>query len=60
MKDGVELFVSEDLRDLIGSAKIDIVHRDLLCDRRNIRALDLRIVKIVKIVEDRDTVSVSE
>jgi len=36
------------------------VNRDLVCDGRNVVALDLRIVKVIEIVEDRDVMSISE
>ena len=57
MRDHIEFFSPEYLRDFLAVAKIDIVHCDIFRDRGNIRALDLRIVKIVEIIEDRDVMS---
>ena len=60
MKNDVELFLSKHIRDFRPVAKIAIVHGDVLLNPGNIRALDLRIIKIVKIVEDRDVMSIPE
>src|ERR1700730_11768055 len=50
MKNRAELFLTENIRDFFAITKIDIVNGDVFGDRRNVRAFDLRIVKIVEIV----------
>ncbi len=60
MENRVEFFFSKHIRDLFAIPKIDIVQTNVFRDRGNVRALDLRIVKIVEVVEDRDVVTVRE
>src|SRR5262249_40087524 len=51
---------SKHVSDFPAVAKIDIVHVNAFRDARNVRALDPRIVIIVKIVEDREVVTLSQ
>ncbi len=43
-----------------GIAQIGLVDRDPVRDRRDVGALDLRIIKIVEVVQDRDPVPFPE
>ena len=60
VRDRVEFLLSKQTRDLAGVAKIDIVHRDVFHHHSNVSVFDLRIVKIIEVVEDRDVMSVSQ
>src|SRR5262249_8824780 len=60
MKDGIERLLSEDICNLLTIAKIDVMDANVLCDTGNVRAFDLRIVKVVKIIEDGDLMAICE
>src|SRR4030095_16235806 len=60
MKNRVEVFLLKNVRDFSSIAKIDIVHGNLLLNGGNVPSFDLRIVIIVKVVEDRDVVIIRE
>ena len=60
MRHGVEFFPVKKQVHRAAVAQIDSMNRDVAGHRFDIGALDLRIVKIVEIVEDRDFVSGGE
>ena len=60
MRDGVEFFAMKELVDRTAVPQIDSMDRDIAGDGGHVGALDLRVVKIVEIVEDRDFVSACE
>jgi len=46
--------------DRVAVSKIDVTHGYVFCETSNVRALDLRIVKIIEIVQDDDFMPRSE
>ena len=54
MRDGIEFFAMKQQVHRGAVAEIDPMDRHFPSDSRDIGALDLRIVKIVEIIEDRD------
>jgi hypothetical protein len=57
MRDGIEFFSVKKQIHRCGISQIDSVYRDFPGDALNIRPLDLRIVKVVEVVENRDIVA---
>jgi hypothetical protein len=60
MKNRVEFFSSKNGRDFCGISKIDLVDGDVFGDGEDVRPLDLRIVKVVEIVDDRHIVAIRD
>jgi hypothetical protein len=58
--DGVYFFAAKHSLDRIALSKIDVANGYVFCETSNVRALDLRIVKIIEIVQDDDFVPDSE
>ena len=52
MHDDVEFFAVKKRAHRVAVAQIDLMNLNLVRHRRDIRALDLRIVKVVEIVEN--------
>ena len=52
--DGVYFFAAKHSSHRVALAKIDVANCYLFCKTSNVRMLDLRIVKIIEIVEDDD------
>jgi hypothetical protein len=60
MHDGVHFFAAKDTSHRVVLAKIDVANGYVFCETGNIRVLDLRIVKIIEIVQDYDYMPDSE
>src|SRR6266403_6408208 len=60
MHDGVYLFAAKHSSDRIALSKIDVTNGYVFCKTSNVRVLDLRIVKIIEIVQDDDFMPASE
>src|SRR5262245_10131542 len=60
MNDGVYFFAAKHSSHRIVVSKIDVANGYVFCETSNVRLLDLRIVKIVEIVEDDDFMIGSE
>jgi hypothetical protein len=58
--DGVYFFAAKHSSDRIVLSKIDVTNGYVFCETSNVRALDLRIVKIIEIVQDDDFMPHSE
>jgi len=56
MRDGVELFAVKQVSHGGIFAKIDMMNRNVLRNFLDVCAFDLRIVKIVEVIEDGDAV----
>jgi hypothetical protein len=54
MHDGVYFLAGKHSSDRIVLSKIDVTNGYVFCETSNVRALDLRIVKIIEIVQDDD------
>src|ERR1700730_10778640 len=60
MENRVEFLISENISNFAGVAKIDVVKSNVFRERGNVLSLDLRIVKIVEVVNDDDVMSIGE
>src|SRR5215469_7148122 len=58
--DRVYFFAVKHSPHRVALAKIDVANRYVFCETSNVRALNLRIVKIVEIVQDDDLMADSE
>ena len=58
--DGVYFSAAKHSSDRIALSKIDVTNGYVFCETSNVRALDLRIVKIIEIVQDDDFMPDSE
>src|SRR6266542_2678584 len=56
MRDGFKLFGMKQIPHRGAVPKVDMVNSHVFCDGGNVCALDLRIVKIVEVIEDGDFV----
>jgi hypothetical protein len=54
MHDRVDFFAAEYSSDRIALSKIDVANGYVFCETSNVRVFDLRIVKIIEIVQDDD------
>jgi hypothetical protein len=52
--DGVYFFAAKHSSHRVALSKIDVANGYVFCDISNVRVLDLRIVKIIEIVQDDD------
>ena len=60
MRDDVELIRVKQRSDRGVFSKIDMMHGNVLGNGGNVLALDLRIVKIVEVIENGDVMAVCE
>src|SRR6476660_2150638 len=60
MHDGVYFFAAKHSSDRIALSKIDMRNGYVFCKTSNVRALDLRIVKIIEVVQDDDFMPAGE
>src|SRR5258705_10690008 len=58
--DGVYFFTAKHGSHRVVLAKIDVANGHVFCETSNVRVLDLRIVKIIEIVQDDDFMPDSE
>jgi hypothetical protein len=58
--DRVYFFAAKHSSDRIALSKIDVTNGYVFCETSNVRVLDLRIVKIIEIVQDDDFMPRSE
>jgi hypothetical protein len=58
--DGVYFFAAKHSSHRVVLSKIDVANGYVFCETSNVRVLDLRIVKIIKIVQDDDFLPASE
>ena len=58
--DGVYFFAAKHSSDRLALSKIDVTNGYVFCKTSNVRVLDLRIVKIIEIVQDDDFMPDSE
>ena len=58
--DGVYFFAAKHSSDRVALSKIDVTNGYVFCETSNVRVLDLRIVKIIEIVQDDDFMPHSE
>jgi hypothetical protein len=56
----IHFFAAKDSSDRVALSKIDLANGYLFCETSNVRVLDLRIVKIIEIVQDDDFMPHSE
>jgi hypothetical protein len=54
MNDGVCFLAAKDGSHRVVLSKIDVANGYVFCETSNVRMLDLRIVKIIEIVQDND------
>jgi len=57
MRDGIELFAVKKIAHGIVVPQIDLKYRRVILDRGYVGALELRIVKIVEVIKNRDVVA---
>ena len=60
VNDGVYFFAAKYSLHRVVLSKIDVANRYVFCETSNVRLFDLRIVKIIEIVEDDDFMIGSE
>jgi hypothetical protein len=60
MHNRIHFFAAKHCSDRVALSKIDLANGYVFCKASNIRVLDLRIVKIIEIVQDDDFVPHSE
>ena len=60
MHDGVYFFAAKHSSHRVVLSKIDVANGYVFCETSNVRVLDLRIVKIIEIVQDDDFMPDSE
>ena len=58
--DGVYFFAAKHSSHRVALSKIDVTNGYVFCETSNVRVLDLRIVKIIEIVQDDDFMPDSE
>src|SRR5205814_8080912 len=58
--DGVYFFAAKQSSQRVVLSKIDVANSYVFCETSNVRVLDLRIVKIIEIVQDDDFMPDSE
>jgi hypothetical protein len=50
--DRIYLFAAKHILDRVALSKIDVINGYVFCEASNVRVFDLRIVKIIEIVQD--------
>ena len=60
VSDRIEFFPMKQATHRAAVAQIDLMQRDVIHDSSNVCALDLRIVEVVEVIEDRDFVAQRE
>ena len=55
--DGIEFLAMKEIAHGVVVPQIDLKNRRVIFDRSNVGALDLRIIKIVEVIKNRDAVT---